>query len=182
VPALLLHSAISTFAVTWVLNFAAQAFWINYLIGQWTWTSAVFYYIGGLAAGTVWSRRLDRLLFNTSRWVWVLPILWFSFYFSRFALGSLRFAIALFFAPRVSWFFIGGVVQILVSAGYGVGAWIRRSTGDEIPNAVEASIGPSAWPETRRSLWAKTVKLWRAGRSIDYPDEEPSSAADERRF
>jgi hypothetical protein len=174
VPALLLHTVIAGYIGSLFCSLAVHLLMVPLPLLRSPWFLMLSYYVLSLAIGAAWGRFLDNWLFGTSRYVWIIPAVLLAIVFVGLSASvGVETAVSWIFGRSLRWL-AGATLPVICSAGYSLGAWIRRSTGDEIPSAVEASIGPSAWPETRNSMWSKAVKLWRAGRSVDYPEEQSS--------
>lgn len=175
VPAFLLHTFIAVAVVMWVMNFAASSLWLIPFLARSMWLSAVYFYLGGIVAGLAWSPFLDRWLFRTSKYVWIIPTLWFVYWFGGWVIdmgwGAAFENFFSFHGRARGWLFTGATLPLFCSVAYTVGAWIRRGTGEEIPELVESTIGASTETISAEIAWARVVKLWRAGRSVDYADD-----------
>jgi len=158
-PALVLHTAIAALAIPMLCGLAVRLLMLPYFVMRSAWATAAIYYVLAIVAGVAWSRRLDRWLFGTSRWVWIVPTLWLLV--RMIGAGSFDRALS-----TLAHTVVGIVVFLLpfvCASGYTVGAWIRRSSGDDVAE-LDSAVEANAAHVPVKSIWAKTVELWRAGR------------------
>ena len=171
VPAIFVHSGIAA----WIVPFVCRVLLLDVLdvprlfLRSYV-ALAILYYLLSLVAGLAWSKVLDRLLLNTSRFVFVVPVLYFFVQLFEFSTGRKR---AFDDNVTVPMALLVSLEPLLCSVGYAVGAWIRRSAV-EVEVALDTpQIGLK---QTSGEAWSKVVKAWRAGRSIDYPVQEEETA------
>jgi hypothetical protein len=167
IPAFLLHTFIAVVGTLFVAGLVTRLLWLNQFVLRSPWSMLVFNYVLCMAMGVAWSPFLDRWLYRTSRFVWIPAALLFSIWFGSWLLEfGLKVALGMFFSGR-RMPFLESTLPLLSSGAYAVGAWVRRSTGDEIPLLVESAtmaIGASKEEVPAKKVWAKVVELWRAGR------------------
>jgi hypothetical protein len=172
VPALVLHTAIAAVVLPMVCGtLTRDVLMLPWPIRRMYWLMYIIYYVLSLFAGMAWAKFLDTKLFNTSRFVVVLPGIWFLLNVPVRARGEF------FMNPVFAWLPFMWFVPFLCSLGYALGAWIRRSTEDEVPDAINEYVDAAALPD-HKMIVGKAVKLWRAGRSLDDAEEERGKTAD----
>lgn len=167
VPAFALHTFIAVVGTLFAAGVAARTLYLHQLVARSLWSMLAFNYVLCMCMGMIWSPRLDRWLYRTSRFVWIPAALLFSIWFGSWLLEfGLKVALGMFFSGR-SWPFLASTMPLLSSGAYAVGAWVRRNTGDEIPLLVKSAstaIGASKEEVPARKIWSTVVELWRAGR------------------
>jgi hypothetical protein len=131
VPALLLHTLIV--AVGCPLGVAAATAILNMRpsYGRYFWPGFILEFIFSGLMGYAWTNRLDKWLFGTSRWVWILPAIWFAIRF-------IGYQTSIFSPSRMQHFFgrmddmnslhdqLFVVVPFVCAVGYAIGALVRR--------------------------------------------------------
>jgi hypothetical protein len=171
IPAFVVHFAIVAWGASFIGSWLRRALMLPWFLSSSAWILLLLNYVVALTMGLAIGRRLDRWFLGTGKFLWLPALLWFVY--GLFESGRRASA-----GDYLANFYLLAFASLpLVSVlGYAAGLWARSSALPEEEKWLQDRQEQAA--RRRNDFKVGLVKVWRAGRSIDYPIEEREETTD----